>query len=147
MTIGASPAGTGGGIKTTSITAIFAVLKSILKRRKHVTFMDKEIPPSNIYHAVSSSLFYTIIIFVGTWIVLLIEGDNFQFENILFETTSALSTVGLSTGITGDLSNMSKVVISLLMFIGRIGVLTIGFALISEAPVMRRKHIIEDIAI
>jgi len=147
MIVGASPAGTGGGIKTTSITAILAVLISILRRRKYVTFLGKEIPSSNIYLAVSSSLFYTIILILGTWIVLLIEGSAFPFEKILFEITSALSTVGLSTGITGDLSDSSKVVISIMMFIGRLGVLTIGYALISQSPDLREKHKIEDIAI
>ena len=147
MIVGASPAGTGGGIKTTSITAIFAVLKSILKRRKYITFLTKEIPSSNIYLAVSSSLFYFIILSLGTWIVLMIEDTTFTFEAILFEVASALSTVGLTTGITGELSSLSKLVISLLMFIGRIGVLTIGYALVSRAPIIRRKHIVEDIAI
>jgi len=147
MIIGASPAGTGGGIKTTSITAILAVLVSILKRRKYVTFFHKEIPSSNIYLAVASSLFYSLILCLGTWIILLIDGDAFAFEKIFFEVASALSTVGLSTGITGDLSSSSKIVISLMMFIGRLGVLTIGYALISQAPDLREKHQIEEIAI
>ena len=147
MIIGASPAGTGGGIKTTSITAIIAVLVSILKRRKYVTFIGKEIPSSNVYLAVASGLFYTIILCGGTWVMLMIEGSTFRFENLLFEVASALSTVGLSTGITADLSDEGKMVISILMFIGRLGVLTIGYALISRTPLIRKKHKIEDIAI
>ncbi len=147
MIIGASPAGTGGGIKTTSITALFAVLLSILKRRKHVTFFSKEIPASNIYLAVSSTIFYSIIVIIGTWLVLWIDGDNFKFEAIFFEVSSALSTVGLSTGITQDLSDLSKIVISFLMFIGRLGVLTFGFALISKSPILRIKPKVENIAI
>lgn len=147
MVIGASPAGTGGGIKTTSITALIAVLISVLKRRQHVTFFSKEIPASNIYLAVSSSIFYTFILIVGTWICLMIDGGRFDFEEILFEVASALSTVGLSTGITGSLSDWNKIMISLLMFIGRLGVLTFGFALISRAPLLRNKPKTEDIAI
>lgn len=147
MIIGASPAGTGGGIKTTSITALIAVLRAVLKRRKYVTFFDKEIPASNVYLAVSSSIFYAFILILGSWIVILIDGDNFSFDQILFEVTSALSTVGLSMGITSELSNMSKLVISFLMFIGRLGVLTFGFALISKAPLHRNIPKIEDIAI
>jgi len=147
MIVGASPAGTGGGIKTTSITALIAVLMSVLRRRKRVTFFHKEIPGANIYLAVSSAIFYTFILMIGTWTVLIIDGDRFSFDNILFEVTSALSTVGLSTGITAQLSDASKVVISLMMFIGRLGVLTVGFALISKAPLLRNKPEIEDIAI
>ncbi len=147
MIIGASPAGTGGGIKTTSITALIAVLLSVLKRKRHITFFNKEIPASNIYLAVSSAIFYSFILLIGTWSILMVDGKNFEFEKILFEVTSALSTVGLSTGITGQLSDLSKLIISFLMFIGRLGALTFGFALISKAPLLRDKPKIEDIAI
>jgi trk system potassium uptake protein TrkH len=147
MIIGASPAGTGGGIKTTSVTTLFAVLTSMLKRRERVTFFKKEIPAPTIYLAVSSAIFYTFILSIGTWFILIVDGENFAFEQILFEVTSALSTVGISTGITGDLSDLSKLIISLLMFIGRLGVLTFGFALISKTPLLRYKPEIEDIAI
>ncbi len=147
MIVGASPAGTGGGIKTTSVTAIIAVLMSVLKRRKKVTFLQKEIPASSIYLAVSSALFYSFILIFGTWLILLTDGDDISFLNILFEAISALSTVGLSTGITQDLSDLGKLVISALMFIGRLGVLTFGFALISKSPLLRYKPEVEDIAI
>jgi len=147
MIIGASPAGTGGGIKTTSITALIAVLLSILKRRSHITFFKKEIPAPNIYLAVASAIFYSFILIIGTWAVLMVDGKNFGFDKILFEVASALSTVGLSTGITGELSDLSKLIISLLMFIGRLGVLTFGFALISKGPLLRNKPQSEEIAI
>ena len=147
MIIGASPAGTGGGIKTTSVTALTSVLTSILKRRKHVTFLDKELPASKIYLAVSSTVFYSIILVLGTWLMLLADGDKFTLDKILFETASALSTVGLSTGITGELSDLSKMIIAGLMFVGRLGVLTFGLALISKAPLLRNKPEVEDIAI
>lgn len=146
MIIGASPAGTGGGIKTTSITALIAVLLSVLKRKRHITLFNKEIPASNIYLSVSSAIFYSFILLLGTWAILLIDGKNFDFIKLLFEAASALSTVGISTGITSDLSDLSKLIISALMFIGRLGVLTFGFALISEAPLLRNKPEVEDIA-
>lgn len=147
MIIGASPSGTGGGIKVTSISALLAVLSAILKRKRHVTFLGKEIPASNIYLAISSTVFYLLILIVGTWMVLMVEGTAFAFERILFEVSSALSTVGLSTGITADLQDASKLIIALWMFIGRLGVLTFGLALISENPLIRKKPEIEDIAI
>ena len=147
MIIGASPAGTGGGIKTTSVGALLAVLVSVLRRKDHVTFLKREIPNSNIYLAISSFTFYFVILCIGVWGVTLIDGESIEFISILFECSSALSTVGLSTGITGDLSDTSKVVISLLMFIGRLGVLTFGLALISKEPKSVLKPKIEEIAI
>ncbi len=147
MVIGASPAGTGGGIKTTSMTALIAVLVSVLKQRKRITFLDKEIPTSNIYSAVSSTFFYIFILIIGIYLVLFFDGDNFKLEQLFFEVSSALSTVGLSTGITSQLTDQSKIIISILMFIGRLGVLTIGFALISRSPYRKQKLKTEEIAI
>ena len=136
MIIGASPAGTGGGIKTTSITTLYAVTKAILLRRKEVSFFSKQIPVKFILLSLSSFCFYLFLLFVGFWLILLIDGDTFKFEQILFECASALSTVGLSTGITSDLSPLTKIIICCLMFIGRIGVLTFGFAMIKSTPSM-----------
>lgn len=147
MIIGASPAGTGGGIKTTSVTALIGLLYSILRKRRHVTFFKKEIPAQKIYLAISSSIFYSVILLLGTWIVVQIDGTVFSFDKLLFECASALSTVGLSTGVTSELSPANKVIISILMFIGRLGVMTFGFALISQSPLMREKPKIEDIAL
>lgn len=147
MVIGASPAGTGGGIKTTSITALIGLLYAILKKRKHITFFKKEIPAQKIYLAISSSIFYSVILLIGTWVVVQIDGNRFSFDKLLFECASALSTVGLSTGITAELSTTNKVIISILMFIGRLGVMTFGFALINQTPLMREKPKVEDIAV
>ena len=147
MVIGASPAGTGGGIKTTSITALIGLLYSILKKRNHITFFKKEIPDKKIYLAISASVFYTVILLFAVWVLVQIDGSKFGFEELLFEAASALSTVGLSTGITSELSDMNKIIISILMFIGRIGVMTFGFALISQSPIMRSKPKVEDIAV
>lgn len=147
MIIGASPAGTGGGIKTTSITAIFAVLRSILRRKKRITFLSREIPASNIHLAIATLVFYLFVLMVGSWLILLFDAEQFGLEQILFEVGSALSTVGLSTGITSEFSGASKLILSFLMFIGRLGVLTFGFALISRAPLLRAKPKVEDIAL
>ncbi len=147
MIIGASPAGTGGGIKTTSITALIGLLYSILRQRKYVTFFGKEIPDKRIFLAISSLLIYAVILLVASWIILQIDGDNFSFEKLIFEVSSALSTVGLSTGITAELSSSSKILIAFLMFVGRLGVLTFGFVLLSKAPTVRRKPKIEDLVV
>jgi len=147
MVVGASPSGTGGGVKTTSITALFAVLKSVLKRRKKVTFLNRVLPPRNIFLAISSMLFYLILLSIGLWILLLTDGDQHSFQFLLFECASALSTVGISSGITGDLSFFGKLLIIVLMFVGRVGVLTFGLALLHGEPLMTDKIKEEDIAI
>ena len=83
-----------------------------------------------LYVATSTFILYTSIVFFSSF--LLSFTDQFHFEKILFEVASALGTVGLSTGITGDLSSAGKVLIIILMFVGRIGVLTFGFALLQR---------------
>jgi trk system potassium uptake protein TrkH len=130
MYIGASPSGTAGGMKITTLTAMISVLKSRLLGQKQITFFNRTIPFERLYVATSTFMLYTSIIFIFTFLLTLTE--DFEFESILFEVASALGTVGLSTGITGNLSEIGKVLVILLMFIGRVGVLTFGFALLQR---------------
>ncbi|MTB53762.1 TrkH family potassium uptake protein [Lewinella sp. W8] len=130
MYVGASPSGTAGGMKITTLTAMVAVLKSRLLGQKKITFLWRTIPFERLYVATSTFMLYTSMIFLFTF--LLSYTETFAFEEILFEVASALGTVGLSTGITGDLSSWGKVLISILMFIGRVGVLTFGFAILER---------------
>lgn len=128
MYIGASPSGTAGGLKITTLTAMFSILKSRLLGEKQVTFLGKIIPIERLFVATSTFMLYTSIIFLFTFLLTLSE--DFAMEKILFEVSSALGTVGLSTGITGELSAIGKILIIILMFVGRVGVLTFGFALL-----------------
>lgn len=130
MYIGASPSGTAGGIKITTLTAVFAIMKSQLKGSKHITFLGREIPFERLYTAMSAFIFYTIIILLGTFLITIT--NDLKFENILFEVASALGTVGISTGITADINTFGKTVIICIMFIGRLGVLTFGLAIWSR---------------
>ena len=95
--------------------------------KKTVTFLNIRIPKERLQIAISTFIFYTLLLVLGT--LLVSYTNNFKFENILFEVASALGTVGLSTGITGDLDSFGKIVLILLMFIGRLGVLTFGLAI------------------
>ena len=130
MYLGASPSGTAGGLKITTLTAMVSVLKSRLFGQKKITFLGRVIPFERLYVATSTFILYTSIIFLFCFFMAFTE--DFEFEKILFELASALGTVGLSTGITGDLSNIGKLLIVVLMFIGRVGVLTFGFALLER---------------
>ncbi len=146
MYIGASPSGTAGGMKITTLTAVFSIMKSRIRGSKKITFLGKTIPFERLYIATSSFIFYTTIIFFGTF--LLTFSESFEFEKILFEVASALGTVGLSTGITGSLSSVGKSVIILLMFIGRLGVLTFGLAIWSKTITNEEREVLEeDIAV
>lgn len=146
MYIGASPSGTAGGIKITTLTAVFAIMKSQLKGSKHITFLGRIIPYERLYTAMSAFIFYTIIILLGTFLITIT--NDLKFENILFEVASALGTVGISTGITANINTFGKIVIIMLMFMGRLGVLTFGLALWSRNMKEENKPILkEDIAV
>jgi len=129
MVIGASPAGTGGGLKSTTFTAMLGVIKSILKGEQGARFWGRAIPYGRVIVASASFGLYTILLISGTYILSLTETAN--FESIFFEVASAMGTVGLSSGLTSSLTVLGKILITLLMFIGRLGPLTFGMAIIS----------------
>ena len=145
MYIGASPSGTAGGMKITTLTAVFAIMKSRLKNSKKITFLGRVIPYERLYIATSSFIFYTSLIALGTF--LLTFSEDFKFEQILFEVASALGTVGLSTGITGELSTIGKTTIIIMMFIGRLGVLTFGLAIWAKHQQEEIQMPMDDIAV
>lgn len=128
MFIGASPSGTGGGVKSTSVTAVWGFVKSKLGLSREVTFMGRIIPSYRVDSALTSVLVYGAVIFVGC--VILAYTEPFKLSQILFEATSAIGTVGLSTGITPELTSAGKLVLITLMYIGRAGVITVGSALV-----------------
>lgn len=146
MVIGASPSGTGGGLKTTSISAALATVWSSLRGHREVTFLGRRIPMNRLLGAFSALVFYLVMFLVGTVLMLMLQGQ--PFEDVTFEAASALGTVGLSRGITGDLVPLGKFVIILLMFIGRVGPITFGLALFSQSQTKRSVRAAEeDIAI
>jgi trk system potassium uptake protein TrkH len=145
MYIGASPSGTAGGLKITTLTAMISVLKSRLFGQKRISFLGRLIPFERLYVATSTFILYTSIIFLFTF--LLTYTEQFEFERILFEVASALGTVGLSTGITGDLTEIGKVLVIILMFVGRVGVLTFGFALLKRKTDDNNVQIEDDLAV
>lgn len=144
MYIGASPSGTAGGIKITTLTAVLSILKSRIRGSKQITFLGRTIPYERLYVATSAFIFYTIIIVIGTFLITF--SDNFELKDVLFEVASALGTVGISRGITGDLSIFGKLVIIILMFIGRLGVLTFGLAIWAREQ-KNKEFLKEDIAL
>jgi trk system potassium uptake protein TrkH len=129
MVIGASPAGTGGGIKTTTVSALLANLWAVIRGRDRVVWMGFEVPLPRVLTAVAAATLYLIMLAAGI-LMLAVSEPGKQFLSLFFEAASALGTVGLSMGITGELSAPGKVIIILLMFVGRCGPLTLGLALL-----------------
>ena len=127
MFIGASPGSTGGGIKTTTFAVLILSLTSMLKGKKDLSTFNRKISLNNYREATSLITLAAILVFGVIFIMMLIE--PFSFEKIAFEAFSAFGTVGLSMGITPSLSFTGKLLITLLMYIGRIGPLTIIYAL------------------
>jgi len=145
MYVGASPSGTAGGMKITTLTAMISILKSRLFGQKRISFLNRVIPFERLYVATSTFILYTSIIFLFS--LLLTFTEEFEFDKILFEVASALGTVGLSTGITGGLSEVGKLLVILLMFVGRVGVLTFGFALLERQKNESDEPLEDDLAV
>lgn len=145
MFIGASPGSTGGGIKTSTFSVLVLSVKSLLKGRKELTVFNRKIPQTNVQESTSLVMLSLGIIFSILFVLLLVE--PFPFEKLLFEAISAFGTVGLSMGITPDLSSLGKFLITLLMYIGRIGPLTIIYALSIKRQTTNLQYAEENIAI
>lgn len=132
MFIGASPAGTGGGIKTTTIAVVLMHALSGITGRKDVKMMDRRIAEDTLKRAITITALGIAFVFTTFFALLAIEGQRgglFTFENIFYEAFSAFGTVGLSTGITPMLSTPSRLIIMVSMFAGRVGLMTLTFAL------------------
>jgi trk system potassium uptake protein TrkH len=134
MFIGASPNSTGGGIKTTTFGVMVARLWALLRGRENVTLFRRRIAPGIVNAAFSLTL--AAILWVGAVIGVMLIIEPLRFEQVVFEVISAFGNVGLSTGITIRLCEVSRVLLSLTMFFGRLGPLAIGFSLIGrrESP-------------
>lgn len=126
MMIGASPSGTGGGLKTTSFTALWAVMMSVVRRRERVTFLGREIPEMRLRAATANFLFYGATLAAGIYALTLVESA--PLGDLVFEGFSAIGTVGLSRGVTAELTAAGKLIIIVLMFMGRVGPAMLGMA-------------------
>jgi len=126
MFVGASPGSTGGGIKTTTFSILGLTMVSLLRGRRDISVFKRRIPSSNFREAAGLVFLSASLVFFIVLILLLVE--PLPFEKIMFEVISAFGTVGLSTGITPSLSLLGKILITLLMYVGRIGPLTLIYA-------------------
>jgi trk system potassium uptake protein TrkH len=135
MFIGASPGSTGGGVKTTTVAALFATLRMVSTGAPQPRLFDRALPEPTVRRAMAVASLSGLLVAVFAFALLLLEGHDPL--RVLFETVSAFGTVGLSTGITGELSTAGRLVIVIVMILGRVGPLTLAFALASRAQSVR----------
>ena len=127
MFIGGGPAGTAGGIKITTAAILLFIIMTELRGETAVNVLGKRLSRSVHRQAITVALMGVAAVFVGTMGLLLLTG--YSLDRCLFEATSAFGTVGLSTGITPDLPDPAKGILIALMYLGRVGVLSLGSAL------------------
>ncbi|GAA3305306.1 potassium transporter TrkG [Glutamicibacter nicotianae] len=127
MFIGGGPAGTAGGIKITTAAILLFIIMTELRGETAVNVLGKRLSRSVHRQAITVALLGVAAVFAGTMGLLLLT--NYSLDRCLFEATSAFGTVGLSTGITPDLPDPAKGILIALMYLGRVGVLSLGSAL------------------
>jgi trk system potassium uptake protein TrkH len=148
MFIGASSGSTGGGIKTTTFVVLLLTLISIVTGKRDVQIMHRRIPQSIIMRALAVMVISVGVVIAATFLLTLTEHSlQKDFMEVLFEVTSAFGTVGLSMGLTPELSALGKLIIILTMFIGRLGPLTLAFALSQKQSREKFRYLEEKVLI
>jgi Trk-type K+ transport system membrane component len=146
MWIGASPGSTGGGIKTTVFAVALLNIKTVVLGKERLETTRIEIGENTVRRAFAIILLSLLVIGIATLILSYRETEQKLFA-IAFEAFSAFSTVGLTLGITPDLSVTSKITLSIVMFIGRVGTLTILFAFVTPARELYYRYPKEEISL
>ncbi len=135
MFIGSGPGSTGGGVRVTTACVSVASLRAMVFGRKEVEIFGRTIPQGTVYKALSV-IFISALLVSGA-LILLTANENQPFEVLAFEVVSAFGTVGLSMGATASLSSIGKVLISLMMYFGRVGPLTVALAFAEKIDARR----------
>ena len=129
MLIGGSPGSTAGGMKTTTLAVLFSTAISVFRRREHTHFFGRRVNDDTIRNAATILMMYVILFLTGGFLISRIE--SLPLLTCLYETASAIGTVGLTLGITPDLGIASQIILIVLMYIGRVGGLTLIFSALS----------------
>ena len=129
MIIGGSPGSTAGGIKTTTFAVLIANTFSVFRKKEDVQLFKRRLDNAVVRSASTILVLYISLFFISALVISRVE--DLPFGVCLFETASAIGTVGLSLGITPGLCAVSKLIIILLMFFGRVGGLTLIYAALS----------------
>ncbi len=130
MMIGASPGSTGGGIKTTTVMVMLLATISYIRNSDDINIFHRRLESNILKRAYCSATIYIMLSVLGIFLIITTQG--LPVKDVAFEALSAIGTVGLSTGITSELSTLSRIIIILLMYSGRVGSLTLAMAIMAR---------------
>ena len=145
MLIGGSPGSTAGGMKTTTVAVLFASAFAVFHKREDAHYFGRRIPSDAIRNAAVVLMMYLVLFLTSTLIISTIE--ELPILTTMYETASAIGTVGLTLGITPELGNISHIILISLMFFGRVGGLTLIFAALPDKHKCNSKLPQEKIAV
>ncbi|MBL8819518.1 MAG: potassium-transporting ATPase subunit KdpA [Planctomyces sp.] len=140
MFIGASPGSTGGGVKTVVFAIVVMNLWSVLRGREGVEVFGRRIPSNQIGRSLCVVAVGMVVVLVTTGLLAMFEDRPDQFLDHLYEATSAFATVGVSTGITPTLSIPSRLLLTLVMFLGRVGPMTMLLAMVGNSEPVKYEY-------
>ena len=129
MLVGGSPGSTAGGMKTTTLAVLIANALACFRRKEDAQMFGRRIENSTVKNAATIFMMYIVFFFGGAIVISAVE--DLSFSTCLFETASAIGTVGLTLGITPGLGVISQIILMILMFLGRVGGLTLIYAALS----------------
>lgn len=129
MLVGGSPGSTAGGMKTTTLAVLIANTLASFRRKEDAQMFGRRLEDSAVKNAATIFMMYIVFFFGGAIVISAVEG--LPFSTCLFETASAIGTVGLTLGITPGLGVVSQIILMILMFLGRVGGLTLIYAALS----------------
>ena len=154
MVIGGCPGSTAGGIKATTLGVMLALLRSRFRAEEDVSLFHRTIPASTVARATALTVFAVLMVIIAAFALIYCEIGAIQYSNstgvglgLLFETVSAFCTVGLSTGLTAGLSIPGKIIVMLLMFVGRLGPLTVAMAVARQKSKRTVRYVEEQVMI
>ena len=145
MLVGAAPGSTGGGMKLTTVAVLMMAVSAHLRRRNDVDLFSRRIDPETVRKAFCNCTFYLSLMLSVSFVILAVQQEMLM-KDVFFECISAIGTVGLSTGITRDLLPLSKALVLLLMYVGRVGSVTV-FIAVSRKKTSKLRYPVEHIII
>lgn len=144
MFVGAGSASTGGGLKINTVTVLLLAAVAQLRRKQDITLFQRRIDLDSVHKAYSTAMLYCLACVLGTMMLTI---DGYGLVESLFEAFSAVGTVGLTLGITPSLPTLSKVTVILMMFIGRVGSVSVLMAMTNDKPQPKIRYLKEQILI
>lgn len=129
MLVGGSPGSTAGGMKTTTLAVMVSTAISVFRRREHTNFFGRRVNDDTVRNAATIFMMYVTLFLTGGFLISHME--SLPLLTCLYEAASAVGTVGLTLGITADLGMLSQIILIILMYIGRVGGLTLIFSALS----------------